>query len=123
MDTWCHHDDFEVSTKFLLSTCNLHLHGTRDFRDGFFGPFVVAYCIGETAYRLDLSSLLVLHGVHNVLLLHDWQDNGVNTDVLPNEINREAEYEVSSLKGHRECSGKLEYLMSLWVMIVVRICG
>ena len=72
--------------------------------------FTVTQHIGETAYRLDLSSCAALHGVYNmfhVSLLHDWQDNGVNAAVPPFEIDREAEYEVLSIKGHRECSGEL----------------
>ena len=66
--------------------------------------------IGKTAYRLDLSSCVALCGVHNVLhvlLLRDWQDNGVHADVPPIEIDGEAEYEVSSIKGCREGNGKL----------------
>ena len=48
--------------------------------------------IGETAYRLDLSSHVALHGVHNVfhvLLLCDWLDNDVHADVLPIESDCE----------------------------------
>ena len=61
--------------------------------------------IGETAYRVDLSSCAALHGVHNVfhvLLLRDWHNNGVHADLPPIEIDGDAEYEVSSIKGHRE---------------------
>ena len=85
--------------------CNLQLHGTRKFRDRFVGPFDVTWCIGETAYRLDLSSRAAscgMHNVYHVLLLHDWHDNGVHADVPPIEIDGEAEYEVSGIKGHRE---------------------
>ena len=104
------HAEFEFGTKVLLSTCNLRLHGTRKFRDRFVGLFAMTQQIGETAYRLDLSSCVALHGVHNlfhVSLLRDWWDNGVHADVLPIEINREAEYKVSSIKGYRECNGEL----------------
>ena len=89
----------------MLSSSNLQLHVTRKFRDRFFGLLTVAWHIGETAYRLDLSSCVALHGVHNVfcvLLLRDWQDNGVHADVPPIEIDEEAEYEVLSIKGRRE---------------------
>ena len=61
--------------------------------------------ICETAYRLDLSSHVALHGVHNVFhvsLLCDWHDNGVHADVPPIEIDGEADYEVSRIKGYRE---------------------
>ena len=83
--------------------CNLRLHGMRKFRDRFVGPFTVAQQIGGTAYRLDLSSCAALCGVLNVfhvLLLCNWQDNVAHADVPPIEIDGEAEYEVSSLKGH-----------------------
>ena len=66
--------------------------------------------IGKTAYRLDLSSHSALRGVHNVfhvLLLHNWHNNGVHADVPPIEIDGEAEYEVSGIKGHREQNGIL----------------
>ena len=99
------HAEFEVGTKVLLSTRNLQLHRIRKFRDRFVGPFVVTQRIGETECRLDLSSCAALHGVHNmfhVLLLRDWQDNDVHADVPPIEINGKAEYEVSSIKRHRE---------------------
>ena len=89
---------------------NLQLHGTKKFRDRFVGPSTMTQHIEETAYRLDLSSHAALHGVHNVFhvsLLCDWQDNGVHADVLPIEINGEADYEVLSIKGHRECNGGL----------------
>ena len=59
---------------------------------------------------LDLSSCAVLRAVHNmfhVSLLHYWQDNGVHADVPPIEIDREVEYEVSGIKGHREQNGEL----------------
>lgn len=84
---------------------NLHLHGTQKFRDRLIGPFVVTQHIGKTTYRLDLFSCVALCGVHNVfhvLLLHDWQDNGVHADMPPIEIYREAEYEVSGIKGNRD---------------------
>ena len=93
-----------------LSMRNLCLHRTRKFRDRFVGPFFVTQHIGETAYRLHLSYCVALHGVHNmfyVLLLCDWQDNGIHTDMLPIEIDGEAEYEVSGIKGHREQNGEL----------------
>ena len=70
----------------------------------------MAQHIEEFAYRLDRSSCVVLHGVHNVfqvLLLCDWQDHGVHTDMPPIEIDGEAEYEILSIKRHRECNGKL----------------
>ena len=88
-----------------MSTRNLQLHGTKKFRDRFAGPFVMTQRIGETAYKLDLSLHAALCGVHNVfhvLLLRDWHDNGVHTDVLPIEIDGEAEYKVSGIKGHSE---------------------
>ena len=60
---------------------------------------------------LDLSACVAIHGAHNffplLLLLCAWQDNGVYADVLPTEINREAEYEVSGIKGPREHNGEL----------------
>ena len=90
--------------------CKLCLHGTRKLRDRFVSPFVLTQHISEIAYRLDLSSHVALRGVHNVfhvLLLRDWQDNDVHADVLPIEIDREAEYEVSGIKGHREYNGKV----------------
>ena len=89
---------------------NLRLYGMRKFRDRFVSPFVMTQHIGETAYRLDLSSYAALHGVHNVfhvLLFCDWHDNGVHTDVPPIEIDGEAEYKVSGIKGHREQNGEL----------------
>ena len=45
-----------------------------------------------------------------VLLHRDWHDNGVHADVLPIEIDREAEYEVAGIKGHREWNDELWYL-------------
>ena len=84
---------------------NLHFHVIRQFRDRFIAPCGMTQHIGETAYRLDLSSYAALCGVHNmfhVSLLCDWQDNGVHADVPPIEIDGEAEYEVSGIKGHRE---------------------
>ena len=64
--------------------------------------------IGETAYRLDLSSCAALHGVYNVFhvsLLHDWQNNGVHADMLPIEIDGEAKYKVGEIKGHHIHNG------------------
>ena len=43
---------------------------------------VIAERIGKMAYRCDLLLHTALHGVHNVfhvLLLHDWQSNGVHS--------------------------------------------
>ena len=66
--------------------------------------------IGEIACRLDLSSCAAFHAVRNmfhVSLLYVWQDNGVHADVLPAEIDGEAEYEVLSIKRDREHNGEL----------------
>ena len=71
--------------------------------------------IGETAYRLDLSScaaLCSMHNVFHVLLLRDWHSNGVHADMPPIEIDGEAEYEVSGIKGYREQNAELHYLTS-----------
>ena len=95
---------------------NLRLHGMRKFSERFIGPFTMTQRIGETAYRLDLSYRAALHGVQDVFhmsLLRDWQDNGVHADVPPIEICGEAEYEVLGIKGHRECNGKVLYLISI----------
>ena len=59
---------------------------------------------------LDLYSHAALRGVHNVfhvLLLCDWQGNGVHADVPPIEIDGEAEYEVAAIKRHRLHNGEL----------------
>ena len=64
----------------------------------------------QNYFRLDLSSRAALRGVHNVfhvLLLHDCHDNGVHSYVPPIEIDGEAEYEVSAIKGHRQRNGEL----------------
>ena len=94
----------------LLSTCNLKLHGLCKFRDRFVGPFVITKHIGETAYRLDLSSCAALRGMLNVfhmLLLRDWQNDGVHADVPPIEIDGEAKYEVGEIKGHSVRNGEV----------------
>ena len=82
---------------------NLKLHGSRKFRDRFVGPFVITECIGETAYRLDLSLCAALCAVHNVFhvsLLCNWHNNGVHADVPLIEIDGEAEYKVWEIKRH-----------------------
>ena len=79
------------------------------------GPFVVVERIGNTAYRLDLLRSAALSGVHNVFhvsLLCGWLTNGIHADVPPIEIDGEAEYEVSEIKGHRERQGEMQYLTS-----------
>ena len=98
-----------------MSTKNLRLHGMRKFRDHFVGPFIVVERIGNMAYRLDLSHIAVLRGVHDVflvLLLFGWLTNGVHADVPSIEIDGEAEYKVSEIKGHRECQGEMQCLTS-----------
>ena len=97
----------------MFSTKNLRLHGIRKFCDHYIGPFIVLERIGKTAYCLGLLSHAALRGVHNVFhisLLCDWLGNGVHADVPPIEIDGNAEYKVASIKGHRECNGKLQYL-------------
>ena len=92
---------------------NLKLHGSHKFRDRFVGPFVITECIGDTAYRLDLSSCAALRGMHNVFhvsLLHDQQNNGAHADVPPIDIDREAEYKVGETKGHHMRNGEVQYL-------------
>ena len=93
-----------------MSTRNLKFHGSHKFRDRFVGPFVITEHIGETAYRLDLSLCAALRGVHNVFhvsLLCNWHNNGVHADVPPIEIDREAEYKVGEIKGHRIHNGEV----------------
>ena len=94
----------------LLLTRNLKLHGIQKFRDQFVGPFTVLKRIRETAYRLDLSSCVALHSVHNVFhvsLLWAWHNNGVHADVPPIEIDVKVEYKVSGIKGHHEHQGEI----------------
>ena len=58
------------------------------------------------AYRWDLLWSAALRGVNDVFhvsLLHGWLTNGIHANVPPIKINGEAEYEVSKIKGHREC--------------------
>ena len=98
-----------------MSTKNLRLHGTRKFCDRFVGLFVVVEHIGNMAYHLDLSRSAALSGVHDVfhiLLLRGWLSNGVHADVPSIEIDGEAEYKVSKIKGHRERQGEMQYLTS-----------
>ena len=98
-----------------MSTKNLRLHGTRKFHDHFVGPFIAVERIGNTAYCLDLLRSAALSGVHDVFhisLLHGWLSNGVHADVPSIEIDGEAEYEVSEIKGHRERQGEMQYLTS-----------
>ena len=83
--------------------CNLKLHGLHKFRDRFVGPFVITECLGETAFRPDISSFAALCGVHNVFhvsLLCDWHNRGVHADGPPIEIDGEAKYKVGEIKGH-----------------------
>ena len=61
-------------------------------------------------YRLDLSLHAALRGMHNlfhVSLLHDWHNNRVHADVLPIEIDEEAEYKVGEIKGHHVRNGEV----------------
>ena len=76
---------------------------------------MVAECIGNTAYRLGLWRSAALRGVHDVFhvsLLCGWLTNGIHANVPPIEIDGEAEYKVSEIKGHRECQGEVQYLTS-----------
>ena len=94
----------------LLSMHNLKLHGSCKFRDRVVGLFVITERIGETAYRLDLSSCAALRGAHNVFhvsLLCNWHNNGVHADVPPIEIDGETEYKVGEIKGHHVCNGEV----------------
>ena len=64
----------------------------------------------QTAYRLDLSSHIALHGIHNVShvsLLCDWQNNGVHANMPPIEIDGEAEYKIGEIKRHRIDNGEV----------------
>ena len=47
-----------------------------------------------------------------VLLLCGWLTNGIHADVPLIEINGEAEYKVSEIKGHCEHQGEMQYLTS-----------
>ena len=58
------------------------------------GSFVVAECIGNMAYHLDLLWSAALRGVHavfHVLLLCGWLTNGIHAEVPPIKINGKAE--------------------------------
>ena len=48
----------------------------------------------------------------HVSLLRGCLTNGVHADVPSIEIDSKAEYEVSKIKGHRECQGEMQYLNS-----------
>ena len=77
------------------------------------GPFLVTECIGNTAYRLDLSRSAALSGVHDVFhvsLLCGWLSNGVHADIPSIEIDGKAEYKVAEIKGHHERQGEMQYL-------------
>ena len=53
-----------------------------------------------------------MHNVFHVLLLRDWQSNGLHADVPPVQIDGKDEYEVEGIKGHRERNGEMQYLTS-----------
>lgn len=92
-----------MGDRVLLLTNNLKLHGTHIFMGRFVGPFIVLEYTGDITYRIDLSSCMVLCSVHNefyVTLLCAWHNNGVHADLPPIEIDGQAEYEVSGIKGH-----------------------
>ena len=78
------------------------------------GPFIVVEHIGNTAaYHLDLlqsSALRCIHDVFHVSLLCSWLTNGVHANVPSIEIDGEAEYKVSEIKGHCERQGDMQYL-------------
>ena len=60
------------------------------------------------AYRLDLSRSAALRGVHDVFhvsLLRGWLTKGIHADTPPIEVDGEAKYKVSKIKGHCECQG------------------
>ena len=62
---------------------------------------------------MDLSRCAALRSVHDVVhvsLLCGWLTNGVHADVPSVEIDGEAEYEVSVIKGHHEHQGEMQYL-------------
>ena len=62
---------------------------------------------------MDLLRSAALSGVHNVFhisLLCGWLTNSVHADVPSIEIDGEAEYEVSEIKGHCERQGEMQYL-------------
>ena len=48
-----------------------------------------------------------VHDVFHVSLLHGWLTNGIHADVPPIEIDGEAEYKVSEVKGHHERQGEM----------------
>ena len=102
--------EYAVGAKVWLSTRNLKLHGSRKLKDRFVGLFVILERIGETAYRLDLSSRAALRRIHNVFhvsLLREYKSNGVYAEVPPIEVDGEAEFEVSEIKRHRERRGEM----------------
>ena len=77
--------------------------------------FVVIEHIGNTAYHLDLSWSATLGGVHDVFhvsSLRGWLTNNIHTSVPWIEIDGEAEYKVSEIKGHHEHQGEMQYLIS-----------
>ena len=109
-DMRCWHVDYAVSNIVLLPTFNLRLQGRKKFRNRCIRPFKVLERIGNTAYHLDLAGCWALGGVHNVFqvsLLHDWQSNGLRTNILPIQVDDEHTYKVVGIKGHRECNGKM----------------
>ena len=89
---------------------NLKLHGSCKFRDRFVRPFIITECIGETAYRIDLSlhdALCRVHNVFHVSLLCNWHNSRVHADVPPIEIDGEAIHKVGEIKGHYICNGEV----------------
>jgi hypothetical protein len=80
-----------------------------------FGPFWVTETIGKTTYRLDLPSHWKIHNTFHANLLLPYQEtqkHGHNfTDLPPELIERQEEWEVEQILDRRLYRHKKQYLI------------
>ena len=107
-DAQCRDVNYNIGDLVLLATKNLRLQGPRKLQDRFVRPFRALQKIGKMAHKLDLSggrhrqALWNIHDIFHVSLLRPHRDNGLGTDVLTIDIDREVEFEVETILKDRQ---------------------
>ena len=106
---------WKVGEKVWLETTNLHMNGPKKLQMRRTGLFEVEEVISRTAFRLCIPSQWKIHPIFHTSLLTSYKETSEHGPNFlrppPDLIDREEEYEVEAVLGHRGRPGRCTFLI------------
>ena len=106
---------WKVGDKVWLETTNLHMNRPKKLQMKRTGPFEIEEVISCTAFRLHIPAQWRIHPVFHASLFMDYKETAEHSPNFLRPpldlIDREEEYEVEAVLGHRGRPGRRTFLI------------